>query len=161
MIKLNQLYHCILINFFRVKEDQLDLRAKKANLVFKDHLVLEVFLDLKDQRGALAIQVFPDQTANLESKDLKENRARMVWMAKQAKLVFQEKPAHPVKWDCPAHQVNRDQKGLPVFKEAPVYQVTRVTKVHRAFLVRKDHQEIKESMDLKDLQDFVAPLDLR
>lgn len=72
--------------------DQLDLKAKKANQVYKAHPDREVSLVPKDPKEALAIQAFLDRMVRLVSKDQRENQAKMVWTAKRAKRVFQEKP---------------------------------------------------------------------
>lgn len=146
---------------FRVKEDPLDLKVKKASQAFKEHLVREVLPALKAPKVAREIQASQDQTANLASKDRRENRARMVWTAKRARLAFQEKPALRVKWVCQAHPVNLDQRDLPAFKATRVNLETRVTLASKAYLDLKARQEIKVFTDPKDLPDFVDPQDPR
>lgn len=136
---------------FRVKEDPLDLKVKKASQVFKEHLGHEVLLALKAPKVARAIQVSRDRTVNLASKDRRENQARMVWTAKRVKLVFREKLALRVKWVCPALPENLDQRDLQAFKATLANLATRVTLVSKAYLDLRVRQEIKVFTDHKDL----------
>lgn len=151
------MFNCV----FRVKEDPLDLKVKKASQVFKEHLVREVLLALKVPKVARAILASQDQTVNLASRDRKENRARMVWTAKRARLVFQEKLVLRVKWVCQAHPVNLDQRDLPAFKATRANLETRVTLASKAYLDLKVRQEIRVFTDPKDLLDFVDHRDPR
>ena len=136
---------------FRVKEDPLDQKVKKASQVFKEHLGREVLLALKAPKVARAIQVSRDQMVNLVSKDRRENQARMVWTAKRVKLVFREKLALRVKWVCPVHLENRDQRDLQAFKATLANLATRVTLVSKAYLDLRVRPEIKVFTDHKDL----------
>lgn len=146
---------------FRVKEDPLGPKAKKASQVFKEHPVREALLVLKVPKVARATQAFQDQMVNLASKGRRENRARMVWTANRARLAFQEKLVLRVKWVCQAHPVNLDQRDLPAFKATRVNLATRVTLAFKAYLDLKVRQEIRVFTDPKDLPDFVDLRDPR
>lgn len=136
------------------KEDQLDPKVKKANRVFKDRPDREEWLDRKVLKEAQAIQVSQDPTVNRANKVQKVNQEKTVWTAKRARPVIPVKPELQVKWDCQDRRVNLDRRGRLVFKAALDCLVTRATKVPKGCRVHKDHQEIKVSMDLKDLLDF-------
>lgn len=154
-VKLEILDHQVLLVKMEltVNVDQLDLKAKKANQVYKAHPDREVSLVPKDPKEALAIQASLDRMARLVSKDQRENQAKMVWTAKRAKRVFQEKPVLRAKWVCQAHRASLDRKVLPVFKATLANLVTRVTSAFRAYLDPRVRQEIRVFTAHKDLQD--------
>lgn len=146
---------------YRVNEDLLDRRVKKANRAFKVLLVHAAWLDLKGQRVAQEILASRVLTASLASKDLKESRARTDWTVNRASLEHQVKLVLLAKWDHPALRENLDRKVLLVYRAPRVCQETKVTRVLKVCQDLKELPATKVFMDRKVHPDLEDLLDLR